>query len=1254
MNQTGVHPSLQRHRPCFDDDWLFLVRAMDTAMDRAMDKAMNKAMDTESIVQRVNQIVAQKTGTSLKDIQIHILRGSLNQEGYVKMALQLNRNEASIKKQASFLWQLLSQVFGEKVTKTRLEALRRSVLPGAIAFGEKLQFSGHIDWADAPDVQNFLGRKKDLTTLQQWIKRDRCRLIAIVGFPGKGKTSLAVKLAEELSLEFEGIIWRSLLNAPPLEEILRDWIQFISHQQTTTLPNSLTQQISLLISYLKQNRYLLILDNCESIVAPGTSAAKYKSGYENYHQILETIAKTNHQSCLILTSRVKISHLEALSGPNQPVRFLMLDGLTVADGKKLFKQKGEFSATDTEWETLINFYQGNPLGLKLTASHIQNLFGSNVREFLEIGNFCFQDIRDLLDWHFQVSSAEENQLLFWLAIHREPVSLCQLKDNLVGGISQQQLSNRLASLQRRMLLENIENIEDSQNIANSDRQQPDKQQRFTLQPALMEYVTEKFIEIVTEEIISGEFNLFITHGLRLAKSKDYIQSSQVRVIINPLIEALLEKWQISAIDLQNYLKKLVNHSQQKYAFTPGYIGGNLIHLLCQLNTNLQGYDFSHLAIWQANLQGINLQDVNFSYCQFKNTIFTRCFGGIHSLVFSPDGEILAIGDSQGIIRLLNMQTGKIIGTFGKHKWWVFSLDFSPDGKKLVSSSLDQTVKIWDVPTGQLLHNLEGHTEWIWSVAFSPTEAIVASGCNDKTIKIWDANRGELLRTIAGHEGWVLGVTFSPDGQILASGSFDKTIKLWDLKTGELRQTIAGSDDAVWCVDFSPDGEKIASCGYEKVVRIWDIKTGKCEQILSGHEKENKVLAWSRDGKTLATGGFDAKVKFWSMPTGKCQATSQQYKTGIRTLAFSSDNRTVASGDNDQLIKIWDSQTGKCVQTLQGHTNWIWSLALSPDGEILASSHLDHKVRLWNAKTGDCLKTLSGHTAWVWSVAFSPDGKTVGSSSDDETIRLWDIETGNNTQTLTYETENYQGGIWTIAFSYDGSYLASGGQDSTVKLWNIKTAKLTGVLAGHKAWIWNLAFHPRANILASGSNDHTVKIWNIKTGECCQTLAGHENNIRTVAFSDDGRFLTSGSEDKVVKIWDLHLGDCLHSLFGHQGRILSVDWSKDGQVVGSGSDDCTIKLWQVKTGDCLHTLREHQDTVTSVTFHRHLHQVMTGSSDGTMKFWDLMTGHCLRSVTIPNIYLNMNIEQAEGLIDAEKENLKALGAIDSPGGFEQLV
>ncbi len=83
------------------------------------------------------------------------------------------------------------------------------------------------DWGEAFDVSVFYGRTEELDTLEQWIVRDRCRLVALLGMGGIGKTSLSIKLAQKIQAQFDYVIWRSLTNAPLLKDILADMIKFL-------------------------------------------------------------------------------------------------------------------------------------------------------------------------------------------------------------------------------------------------------------------------------------------------------------------------------------------------------------------------------------------------------------------------------------------------------------------------------------------------------------------------------------------------------------------------------------------------------------------------------------------------------------------------------------------------------------------------------------------------------------------------------------------------------------------------------------------------------------------------------------------------------------------------------------------------------------------------------------------------------------------------------------------------------------------
>lgn len=477
----------------------------------------------------LNVVDAALKPESLTNLQELIFRQSWDGKSYQEIAASAGYDPEYIKDVGFKMWQLLSKALGEKITKKnfqsvlrqRAQQLQLTQTPPA-SNRRAIALSQRQDWREAMDVSVFYGRAEELATLEQWIVQERCRLVAVLGMGGIGKTTLSVKLAQQIQNQFEYVIWRSLLHAPPIQEMLAELILFLSNQQEIALPETIDARISRLMEYLRSSRCLLILDNAESILRSGEQAGHYREGYEGYSELLRCVGEAPHQSCLVLTSREKPRELASKEGETLPIRSLKLMGLKQAEAWQIFKAKGSFSGSESEWKILIEHYGGNPLALKMVASGIQYLVEGSVTEVVELlnqGSFVFDDIRDLLARQFNRLSELEKQVMYWLAINREPVSFQELQADLVPKISDSKLLENLASLKRRSLIER-----------NSTS--------FTQQPVVMEYMTERLIEQVCQEITTEEIALLMSHALIKATAKDYVRASQIRVILEPIADRI--------------------------------------------------------------------------------------------------------------------------------------------------------------------------------------------------------------------------------------------------------------------------------------------------------------------------------------------------------------------------------------------------------------------------------------------------------------------------------------------------------------------------------------------------------------------------------------------------------------------------------------------------------------------------------------------------------------------------------------------
>ena len=208
---------------------------------------------------------------------------------------------------------------------------------------------------------------------------------------------------------------------------------------------------------------------------------------------------------------------------------------------------------------------------------------------------------------------------------------------------------------------------------------------------------------------------------------------------------------------------------------------------------------------------------------------------LYGLSLSPDGQTLAVGGAEKIVRQIRISDGKQLLDFRAHADWVRATAFTADGKQLVSAGRDKAMKLIDLATGRFVDDINNPLEPIVCLARDPARKMIAYGGAQGTARIYNIsdnqkrtagrNDTNLFKAFERLSSPITAVCFSTDGKQLAVGA-DGEARVYDVDSGNRLFILSGFEGPVYAIRYSPDGQTIAAAGYDGIVHLFNAEHGE--------------------------------------------------------------------------------------------------------------------------------------------------------------------------------------------------------------------------------------------------------------------------------------------------------------------------------------------------------------------------------------------------------------------------------------------
>ena len=603
-------------------------------------------------------------------------------------------------------------------------------------------------------------------------------------------------------------------------------------------------------------------------------------------------------------------------------------------------------------------------------------------------------------------------------------------------------------------------------------------------------------------------------------------------------------------------------------------------------------------------------------------------GMISAADFSQDGEWIAIANYDGVIKVINIQSGECLAQIKRTEehnvYW--HINFSPNRKWIATANFHGIVEVLDVHRGVCTAEMDrGNREAkgadIYRLELSPNGQYVAatadnSGTEGTQTYIWCPETGELIFKFAGRN-----FSFSQDSYLLAGVTSDEAIgdtdpinhyiSVWNITTSERISHFRVKSAWMDTLAFSPRNEFLASSSRDESLRVWDIAKGIQKEVYENFGTSRTVPFYSTEGELFAIVDGQDTIEVWNMDRSEKIQTPELHPRSIDARWFRDFPQLALADMRTDTTQNRKTQPGNIhtFSTIREAACFPDPVMFLPDGETLAARGYRNGIVLWDVESKQVRETLLKDTR-ITSFTVLPSGDMLAAHSEDNNIKVWDARKPDAPIAEFTETDPVRL-IWKIAFAPTGDRLAVGSREGTIYLYDFKRQERLKTFTGHTDFIWSVTFSPDGKRLASGSSDDTNRLWDVASGEeIAEFPLDEPQTLMKIAFSPCGNLIAGGMSGE-LRLWNAESLTTLFAIPQPETRgPYALAFSPCGKYLASGTwwengmEKMAIRLWDVASGENIATLWGHPTDIQSLAFSPDGTLLASGSFDSTTLLWDV--------------------------------------------------